>query len=80
MHYLGKCAVSSTWSLFSPQAVVQFCVSQEHGDRSRVSEAPSIRAEPRPAVAQERPTLFFARADLLCPHFPGFAKSPTTYL
>lgn len=79
MHYLGKCAASSTWSLLSPQ--VDFSsVSQEHGDRSRVSEAPSIRAEPRPAVARESPTLFFAPADLLCPHFQGFAKSPTTYL
>lgn len=70
------------WHLESafPTGCIQFCVNQERGDRSRISEAPSIRAEPRPAVAGERPTLFFACADLLCPHFQGFAKSPTTYL
>lgn len=63
-----------------PQICISVLCEPKAWRQCRVSEAPSIRAEPRPAVAQERPTFFFACADLLCPHFQGFAKSPTTYL
>lgn len=61
-----------------PQICISVLCEPKAWRQCRVSEAPSIRAEPRPAVAQERPTFFFACADLLCPHFQGFAKSPTT--
>lgn len=73
-------AASSPESLLSPEIEFILCEPRVEGDRSRVSAAPSIIAEPRAAVAWEISPFLLPSADPLCLQLQGPAKSHTTYL